>query len=141
MDKKDIFIVIDDDSIARYILSRRLKKIKKSSVVIECVNGEEAFNFLKDFEARKLEMGDSFPPLIIFVDINMPVLNGFEFLDKMVDFFEVHDTYKESNFVLYSSSSDQADIEKSKSYSIVKDYLVKTDLTAESLEKLINKYI
>ena len=68
---------MDDDNINNFINERLIKKLAISYEVNIVVNGEEALDFLK----QKMSSPEFIPDLIL-LDINMPVMDGFEFLKE-----------------------------------------------------------
>lgn len=67
------FLVIDDSKISRkWLIEMIPKKIAENTDIIEGVNGEEAINFYKEHR-----------PDIVFLDITMPVVDGFEALRQI----------------------------------------------------------
>ncbi len=63
-------IIIDDESLAREILKKYLSEREDIELVAECANGFEGVKAIRDFE-----------PDLIFLDIQMPKINGFEMLE------------------------------------------------------------
>jgi CheY-like chemotaxis protein len=78
-------------------------------------------------------------PDIIFLDINMPVMDGWQFLDS---FRNIEDMLsKKITIYLVSSSVDKNDMSRSKQISLVKDYLIKPvykDMFSQVLQTLHN---
>jgi len=73
------FVVIDDDEVDREVVRRALRKIGSDTPVIEAENGIEALQLLRG-------TADNAPlakPYVIILDLNMPQMNGFEFLDEL----------------------------------------------------------
>ena len=68
---KPIFLV-EDDRVDTMTVTRALKEIDVKNQVVHRDNGEEALNYLKDATGDK--------PCIILLDLNMPIMNGIEFL-------------------------------------------------------------
>lgn len=133
MEKFDTILIIDDDQINNLLFS----KIVKISGVSQNINTEssaiEALRSIKDnFETdRKL-------PDIIFLDINMPVMNGWEFLNQYQELPKcIRDNIK---LYMLSSSVFHEDIDKSKEYEDVVDYISKP-LTKEILCKIHAQHI
>lgn len=129
MRKIKIACIIDDDPI--FVLgTRRLFEINEFAKEIRVYkNGEEALNALKETLRNGMDL-----PCIIFLDINMPVMDGWEFLDA---FGELEGS---QNSVIYmlSSSVDPSDADRARSYSLVRDYLTKP-LNQEKLNDLNKK--
>ena len=71
-------MIIEDDSIDRYILRRSLIKAKIAQEIVEAATGIEALNILTGYSINKKELPD-----LIFLDMNMSVLGGFEFLEVL----------------------------------------------------------
>jgi len=83
------------------------------------LNGKDAINFLKDPNTTL----NSQLPDIIFLDINMPVMNGWEFLEEFQSFSA--SLSHPIKIYLVSSSVDESDINKSKKYPAITDYVIK----------------
>ena len=88
-------------------------------------NGKEAVDILKDMNAS-----DS--PEIIFLDINMPVMNGWGFLDS----FHSLSLPTGTRVYVVSSTIDPAEIEKAKGYPFVTDFIEKP-LTVDALKSIL----
>jgi CheY-like chemotaxis protein len=67
-------LLVDDDPIATYLNKGLIKKLNIAKEIAVAGNGQEALNKIQ-------ELGPSNCPDLILLDINMPVMNGFEFLD------------------------------------------------------------
>ncbi|MGB1800570.1 MAG: response regulator [Gammaproteobacteria bacterium] len=140
MSDKSILIV-DDNEGDRYLLKRDIKKTEFSGHVFESENGKEALDFLTDFEKNKAEYKEKFPPTIIFLDINMPLIDGFEFLEKFSEIKKQSNDFDSIFIMMFSSSENQRDIEKANSYGFVKKYLIKGNYEIEELKDTLNNYI
>lgn len=128
MSNKKIW-VIDDDNIYQIIVQKIIKKTKMFSSIHTYKNGEEALNTLKDLLKNNKELPD-----VILLDINMPVMDGWEFLDEI----ELLDS-KNLNFAIYivSSSICNEDKNKAKSYQEISGFISKP-FTKELLQKMIS---
>jgi len=116
---KHIVFLIDDDNIYHFTARKILESTGLAKHIHSFYNGSEAIKYFKNSNAQD---PDTFPD-VIFLDINMPIMNGWEFLE------EYHNLY--GNFpkpvVVYvvSSSIDSYDMKKSRQYDVVTDYIVK----------------
>ncbi len=110
--------VVDDDKIYMFLMQKLLSSIKAPLTVSQFENGEDAINQIK---ADSLDAGKL--PDIIFLDINMPVMDGWEFLDE---FTKLEGTIAKSpQIFVVSSSINDTDVRRSRGYSCVSDYIVK----------------
>jgi CheY-like chemotaxis protein len=123
------FIIIDDDSINNILVEGILKILAPGSDATSFTDPEIALEYLFDMHT------DNFNDLLIFLDLNMPVLNGWDVLDKLTERFGGK---LPSNAVLYiaSSSDIMEDISKSKIYEIAKGYLTKP-LKLDSIKNIL----
>ena len=109
--KKQI-LLIDDDPIMNLINSKIVENIKPGAIIKSFKNGREALDHLYQ---------DKEHYYFILLDINMPVMNGWQFLDQ----FKVRKDEFNTDIHILSSSIDESDRLKASEYSCVKSYLVK----------------
>ncbi|TAF55469.1 MAG: response regulator [Sphingobacteriia bacterium] len=115
---KHAVCLIDDDKIYQFTARKILESTGLAKSIVSFFNGSEAIGFLKE----NAQNADQLPD-VVFLDINMPVMNGWEFLDE---FQQLRPSMKKSILIyMVSSSVDDTDIQKSRSYQEVKDYIVK----------------
>lgn len=124
-------LLIDDSEIDNYINKAIVSKSKLVEEVVTKTSGKEALDYLIGLK-DDLNM---FPD-IIFLDIRMPGMDGYEFIEN---YKELPESSKEkcTVFVL-SSSMNSADVARSESYDEIKKHLAKP-LAHHSLEDLILK--
>jgi len=127
-------LVIDDDDISNFIYTRVISATGLVENIKSCMSGQEALNYLDDV----VNNNPSNYPDMIFLDINMPVMNGWEFLDRYEK--QIPANMQENTILcILSSSVYKDDIDKANSYKQVKEYVPKP-LTTESLKNLLHKY-
>ena len=133
MSKIKTCCIIDDDPIFIYGTKRMIKETDFCNSVIVFNNGEDALMGLK--EAYKI---DHELPQVIFLDLNMPIMNGWEFLDELI---KLPNTPL-NNTVIYvtSSSVDPRDIERVKAYELISNYILKP-ITPNDLETVLNRHL
>jgi CheY-like chemotaxis protein len=120
--KKGILIV-DDDEICVYLSMAILRSSEKVGEVHTVQNGVEAIKFLREHP----------PPDIILLDINMPVMNGFSFLDT---FNKTPFPFKECIKIIILTSSDMTeDVKKAEAMGIT-NYIVKP-ISADKLKAIL----
>lgn len=78
--KEATFLLVDDDLISIMAMKRALKKLKIVNKTLVAKDGQEALDILK---AAANEGPSGLPPFIVTLDINMPRMNGLEFLEAI----------------------------------------------------------
>ncbi len=126
---KKLIYLIDDDHISNYITTKIIDKQPFEKLIKTFENGRIAFNELINIKWDYLS--EEFDEIIIFLDINMPVMNGWEFLNACVD--NHLNTLVPIRLVMLTSSIDQNDRNLSKDYKMVKEFIIKP-LTPKKLE-------
>ena len=111
-------LLIDDSEVDNFINKAIISKEENISQITVMTSGIDALKYLNDI----IEEPEEYPD-VIFLDIKMPRMNGFEFLDEYIKLPEV--LLNHSKVYILSSSIDSLDSEKSKSYSVVKKHLTK----------------
>lgn len=128
-------ICVDDDPIALLLSKLVISKANFASQIITCMNGEEAIKYLEKPEIIE-ENAHSEQPLLILLDLNMPIMDGWEFLEQFNN--KLRTVYASTKIILLSSSIDPNDIKKSKDFSMVLDFYPKP-LTKEILDLIAEK--
>ena len=124
MSKIDLTYIIDDDKIFTFVLKKFLEQNKNFNEILDFKNGEEVLSMLTSHD---------FKPDVILLDINMPVIDGWQFLEAL----EKLPNKERFKIFIMSSSIDKTDIEKSKTFSTVIDFISKP-INNEKLNKLVS---
>lgn len=123
-------LLVDDDAIYQFIAGKTLEATGLTEKITTCSNGEEAYRFLEANMNNPQELPD-----VILLDVNMPVMNGWDFLHA---FKKLHSpALKDIPIFLVTSSVNDADINYSQQFSNVQDYIVKP-LVKEKLSIVLN---
>ncbi|PJJ07159.1 CheY-like chemotaxis protein [Flavobacterium sp. 1] len=126
----DLIMCVDDDPITLMLFKKIVEKASFAKEIVNAMNGEEAITFINAIATEDIK------PQLIFLDLNMPVMGGWEFLDL----FNNSHYYNSNNtkVIILTSTIDPEDIKKSKSYSNVIEFLSKP-ITVEMLNYLTSK--
>ncbi len=125
----DVYI-IDDDKVFHFIIKKLFANNNIDIPHSFYINGLEAINGIKN----KIELGMEIPDLIL-LDINMPIMDGWQFLDEFRKTKKEHNEIK-TTIYLVSSSDSQSDLDKAKEYKDeIKDYFFKP-MTADVLGQI-----
>lgn len=118
MTKRKIWI-IDDDPIFRLIFIMTLKKTEKAIDVIEFENGKQAIEAFAEAACDHQKFPD-----YLLVDLNMPTMNGWQFLEALKK-VNIPPHCKMPQVFVVSSSMDKDEIEKIKEYPFASDFITK----------------
>jgi CheY-like chemotaxis protein len=121
-------LVVDDDTIANFLIERIVQSTGMAGNISKALNGKEALTIFENhiYYASPL-------PEIVLLDLNMPIMNGFEFL-KAYGELEFKDK-DQILIILVTSSNNPSDIEKAKQFGI-KYYLTKP-ISAETIRGIL----
>ena len=110
--------LIDDDRIYQFAARKIIEATGLANNVMTFSNGREALQHLQTNADSSTDLPD-----VIFLDINMPVMNGWQFLDAFKSIGPK--LSKPVTIYMVSSSVDEYDINKSRDYNEVTDYIIK----------------
>lgn len=124
MNSKINLLVIDDDDINIFIIKKIVEKTGYEAKMVAKTNGQLAIDYINELISTRQPL-----PQLILIDINMPILNGWEFLEA----YEKLGIEENIDMYMLSSSVYENDIEKAKTYKTVKGFISKP----LSIERLI----
>jgi len=132
MDKLKCVLLIDDDIDDNFFHERAIRKYNGEIKVVNKKSGTEALDYLNSVIANNEEHPD-----LIFLDINMPQMNGWQFLDEYNSLRS--NLSCKAIIVMLSTSTNPEDIQQSKEWHFVADYITKP-LTPKILNGLVGKH-
>jgi CheY-like chemotaxis protein len=122
--------IVDDDSIYVMLAKRQISLNQLSDDVSEFSDGREAYQGLK----KRIDNGEQIPD-VIFLDVNMPIWDGWDFLDE----FSKLEISNRPKIYIVTSSSHSLDREKAATYPIVSRCLTKP-LELDDLKTILRAY-
>ncbi len=130
MDKGNVLIV-DDDEIYLYLMKRILKGLSNGMEIHTSTDGEQAIDFIKKCNAEK-----KLAPKIILLDVNMPFLDGWGFLEE---FKKLKINFEDKiHIYLVTSSELPVDKKRAKEYKELNGYIVKP-ISEEKLSGMLKE--
>ncbi len=130
--KPGLTCIIDDDNLYLKIVSRIIESKDLCKDIVIFKNGKEAIDHFSQIVQHP---GIKKIPDVIFLDLNMPIMDGWEFLEEFLKINE--EVRKRITLYVVSSSIDPRDISRAKSIDSVEDYLVKP-LSIDALKKVFS---
>ena len=122
-------LLVDDSETSNFLHARLISRINPNIVVDIVLNGRKAIDYLKETDT---------PPDLIILDINMPVMNGFEFMDE----YKTMDPSKKAKKLVSMLTASTANIHIKMARELGYSKLfIKKPLSKEKLVDIINKAI
>lgn len=132
----DLILLVDDDDTTNFLNKRLLEDMQVAKQIMVCTNGKEAIEYLSGACTEDNTSGNICPDLI-FLDIKMPLMDGFSFLD------EYHKRNLDSKdhviIMMLTSSASFYDLERLKNYNRVKKHYSKT-LTKHDVQEVLQEF-
>ena len=126
--------MVDDNEVDVYQVSRIIKKSGLVETFYSFEDGQEALDHFVNYGESQKKFDGKFPPAAILLDINMPRMDGFEFLRE---YSKLTQDKKNSLIILMLTSSSQTrDKSQAANFPEVKDYFVKP-FTQEHLASIV----
>ncbi|ALI98904.1 response regulator [Rufibacter tibetensis] len=131
-DPLDLIMLVDDDDTTNFVNKRLLTKLGVAKEILVKKNGAEALEYLQ----KSNQDGVTYPDLI-FLDIKMPVMDGFSFLDE----YHALNLSQDGSMIILmlTSSASFYDLERLKGYTSVKKHFSKA-LTESDIKEIMADY-
>ena len=124
---KDVkVLVVEDDAMMSFLHKELIKKKGIATDPLCFKNGKEALNFMLADTTEKYKY-------MILLDLNMPVMNGWTFLEEL----EKKEVSSQAKVAIVTSSIDRADREKAEEFEVVEFFLTKPLLDLSPIERSI----
>lgn len=130
--KISTFSIIDDDKLFQFTIKKVLQSTELIDRVLQFDDGESALSFFKSNWGYQEKLPD-----VIFLDLNMPILNGWQFLEEFIKIEQVH---KAITVYICTASVDPKDLEMFKRFNGVSGYLLKP-ISKKEIYSILDKEI
>ena len=124
------FVIVDDDPQNNSLSRLAIRKTMGNVLVTDFEVPETGLEFIE----REFQINTSHEKTILLLDINMPTMSGWEFLDEFDNFSDI--IKKQFRIYMLSSSVDPSDIERAKLNPLVADFIEKP-LNKDALERIL----
>jgi len=121
-------LIIDDDDLSIFLIGLTIEEIPFIKSYKSVTSGWEALKFLESCEDRG--------PDLILVDLNMPEMDGFEFMQHYEDKFAK--IFPDTKLIVITSSQRESDKSQALAFNAVKGYIQKP-LTEEKIKEILEK--
>ena len=131
-DKLNCILLIDDDEPTNFLNELVIKQVDCAEKTVAVQSGQAALDFLKE------RINGGYPqPTLIFLDINMPVMNGWEFLDE----YQKLDSDQKAKvlIVMLTTSLNPDDKDKAENIDTI-NYFVNKPLNVEIVNEILDKH-
>lgn len=125
---RETIFLIDDDLIQLKIAGKMIEQVSGIRKIKTFLEAESALNFIRNHKEKPSSLPDT-----ILLDLNMPEMNGWDFLEVFEELKQSIE--KKIKIYILTSSQDDADMQKSTGYPSVFGYIVKP-LTREKITEL-----
>jgi CheY-like chemotaxis protein len=125
-------LIIDDDYPSAYLTQFILEEMQASEQIMLSSNGKDGLLFIQKYCMNE-HVADAQCPDLILLDINMPGMDGFEFLSELQELGQINLIH--AVLVVLTSSNDQRDQDKMQAYN-VRGFITKP-ITAEKLMNML----
>lgn len=124
--------IVNDDVIMQVVIKKMIAPYVQSENIIVFSNGKDAYNYLLDHAANEVTL-----PCIIFLDINMPFMDGLQLLHKYDEIKE--QLAKQIDIYIVSSTMNEDEIKEAKSSPYVTGF-IQPPLVSSYFEELFSRY-
>lgn len=127
-------MLVDDNPHDNFFHERLIKKDNKADNIISMESAQKALDYLKEAEHQ----GSKPRPNIIFLDVNMPGMKGWDFIDELI---KLDIEYLEEIIVtMLTSTEDPEEKKKAEKFNFISGFKTKP-LTSEILSEIVDKWV
>lgn len=130
--KLNCILLVDDDEPTNFINLKMIKHLDCADLVTAVESGQKGLDYLNEAVTGKLPWPD-----IIFVDINMPAMTGWEFIAAFDELYKKKKT--NTKLIMLTTSINPADAKRAESHVSINEFRNKP-LSLQMIKQIINKY-
>ena len=129
--KLDCIMIVDDSPSDNFLHERMILRMGFAKHVVIMRTGHGAIDHLTNYDKKRC-----LPPQLILLDVEMPGMNGWEFLEA---YDKLHESDKSADVIMMVASNEAPEVETIKANSAIKDYVVKP-MDEEGLQGLMQMH-
>jgi CheY-like chemotaxis protein len=131
-------LFVDDDPITLMLCKKVIAKSSFANEISTAQDGEEALKYFNTLKYDSTKSTTDKIPQLIFLDLNMPVMGGWEFLEHFTS--DAYTEFSDTKVIILSSTIDPEDLERAKKFPVIIDFLSKP-ITTSMIEYLKDKLL
>lgn len=129
-------LCVDDDDIAQFYTTAIIEDAAFIEHTDRAFDGSKALQYFEDLASKPDKSSNNIPELVL-LDLNMPIMDGWEFLETFS--LKYAQKFNQVKIAIVSSSVNPADFTKSKNYPFVIEFITKP-ITVDILKKINDHY-
>jgi CheY-like chemotaxis protein len=126
---KKTVAIVDDDEVFQFIIDKTIRRVARFTNIFTFSNGKQAIDHMDSFQSNEHQLPD-----VIFLDINMPVSDGWQFLENYLE--KKHTYSKKPLIYMVSSSYNREDIDRASLYQDIYRYHTKP-VSIEKMKQIV----
>jgi len=132
-------LLIDDDEDDIFFHTRAINKCGEQFNIDVCCSGDDALDYFQNKGAYSDRKGQPPEPDVVFLDVNMPRVNGWEFLDCYSRIMNKSRDCQNPLFIMLTTSANATDQQRAQESELVFEYMEKP-LRTQDMQRIVDQY-